>query len=664
MPRDVPVGNGQILVNFDLGYHVTGVFFPHVGQENQTEGHVCRFGVWRDGMMAWFSEGGWEDLVVGYEPDTLVTQVSARHQGLGLVIHFTDAVDFNENVLVRAIRFEPLPGREAGEVRVFFHFDAHMGEQDVGQSAYYDPKTRAIIHFKEDRYCLLGGMDDRREGLFEYAIGIKEVGGLEGTWRDAEDGHLEGNPVAQGSVDTTSSLVTTSSGTVHFWLTLGKSYQEVTMLDSLIRDKTPEVLTQRTRDYWHLWVMPQQVYPGDLPDSIMSLVRRSLLTIRTQIDRDGAILAATDWDIVRFGRDTYDYVWPRDGALVADAMDRWGLWSSIHRFYSFCSRVLQPGGYFLHKYNPDGTPGSTWHARIMGGHEVLPIQEDETALVLQMLWRHFERHRQVEIVAPMYRHFIIAAADFLVSYRDPVTHLPLPSHDLWEERWGVLTFTAATVWAGLMAGAHFARAFGEVGQAERYEQAAREVREAVTVHLFDRETNRFARMAEWDLENQCIAGLDLTPDASLFGIIDTGMFEPDDPKLVSTYEQLEKLLWVKTDVGGMARYTNDPYQRVPADPETVPGNPWFICTLWLCEWRIARAKSLADLAAAKELLVWVKKHALPSGIMAEQINPFTHEPLSVSPLTWSHAAFVATVHKYLERHKALAKAGVAVAATS
>ncbi len=33
--------------------------------------------------------------------------------------------------------------------------------------------------------------------------------------------------------------------------------------------------------------------------------------------------------------------------------------------------------------------------------------------------------------------------------------------------------------------------------------------------------------------------------------------------------------------------------------------------------------------------------------MAEQIHPITGEPLSVSPLTWSHAAFVSRVERYL-----------------
>src|SRR5947199_7129209 len=34
-------------------------------------------------------------------------------------------------------------------------------------------------------------------------------------------------------------------------------------------------------------------------------------------------------------------------------------------------------------------------------------------------------------------------------------------------------------------------------------------------------------------------------------------------------------------VGGVARYENDYYHRISNDIAAVPGNPWFICTLWL-----------------------------------------------------------------------------------
>jgi GH15 family glucan-1,4-alpha-glucosidase len=109
-------------------------------------------------------------------------------------------------------------------------------------------------------------------------------------------------------------------------------------------------------------------------------------------------------------------------------------------------------------------------------------------------------------------------------------------------------------------------------------------------------------------------------------------------------------LWARTSSGGMARYENDYYYQVTHDLTQAQGNPWFICTLWLAQYRIAHATSIEELHQALPLLTWVLNHALPSGVMAEQINPFTSEPLSVSPLTWSHAEYVLTVRWYLGKY--------------
>jgi GH15 family glucan-1,4-alpha-glucosidase len=56
---------------------------------------------------------------------------------------------------------------------------------------------------------------------------------------------------------------------------------------------------------------------------------------------------------------------------------------------------------------------------------------------------------------------------------------------------------------------------------------------------------------------------------------------------------------------------------------------------------------------AEEMLQWAARRALPSGVLAEQVHPLTGAPLSVSPLTWSHSTFVATVMSYLSRRETL-----------
>ncbi|MGO9567704.1 MAG: glycoside hydrolase family 15 protein [Desulfomonilaceae bacterium] len=645
MPRDIPVGNGKLLVCFDRDYCIRDLYFPHVGKENHVGGNYFRFGVWVDGRFSWVGKD-WK-LDLQYLPDTLVTDVSLYNQALGILLRCNDAVDFHENVFLRKISIENLDAKKR-EIRLFFANDFSISGNDVGDTAAFDPKTGGIVHYKDDIYLLANGKTAGTDGLTGFAIGQKGVGGLEGTYRDAEDGVLSGNPIAQGAVDSVISVSLeiegTSGGTAYFWLCAGQKWEEVRVIDAIVKDKHPENLILRTSDYWRLWVRKENPRLELLPDKIGDLYRRSLLILRTQIDWQGGIIAANDSDVIRFNRDTYSYVWPRDGALVANALDQAGFPELSQRFYRFAADILEEGGYLLHKYNPDGTLASSWHPWLSDGHTQLPIQEDETALVIWALWHHFVYRRDVEFIKPLYRSFIKKAADFMCNYRDKETGLPGPSYDIWEERRGIFSFTVAAVFSGITAASLFCTAFGEKDKADRYMQVAAEIRDGASKYLWRPDLNRFCRMIfrndHGDIE------IDTTRDASLTGLLSFGLYSAADPRLISTMEDLRDKLWVKTQVGGMARYEGDSYHRVSND---LPGNPWFICTLWLADFLADRAETEIDVASAVELMQWVTDHALPSGVLAEQVHPLTGEPLSVSPLTWSHATFVATVHRVL-RH--------------
>ena len=56
MARDIPVGNGDLLINFDELYRVRDIYYPCVGRYNHTGGHVQRFGVWADGQFSWIDQ--------------------------------------------------------------------------------------------------------------------------------------------------------------------------------------------------------------------------------------------------------------------------------------------------------------------------------------------------------------------------------------------------------------------------------------------------------------------------------------------------------------------------------------------------------------------------------------------------------------------------------
>jgi GH15 family glucan-1,4-alpha-glucosidase len=409
-------------------------------------------------------------------------------------------------------------------------------------------------------------------------------------------------------------------------------------------------MIRQTSDYWTAWVQKEHRPSGDLPKSVTDIFNRSLLVLRTQIDNRGAITAANDSDIIRFGRDTYSYMWGRDGAFVSAALAKAGYWHVCQRFFAFCSRALSEEGYLFQHYNPDGSLASNWHSWFSDGEEVLPIQEDSTALVLWALWIHYESTKDIEFIKPLYKELVIKSADFLVKHRDSETLLPTASYDLWEERYGTHAYTVAAVIAGLRAAARFAGLFRDLPLAKIYDEAADQMKEGIVQHLYSSSLERYARSG---YRKDTGYELDEVIDISLLGLATLGVLPPKDPRMVKTAEAIRRQLWLNTPVGGCARYQNDNYQREDDTPKEVPGNPWFIATLWLGEYFILRAENLEELHEAIPYLEWCGANALPSGVLAEQVHPLNGAPLSVSPLTWSHSAFVWAVLQYTEKFNSL-----------
>jgi oligosaccharide amylase len=675
MPRDIPVGNGNLLVTFDNQYQIRDLYYPHVGQENHAGAGPCRFGLYTDvpgrgkNRLYWTTDEGW-DIKQRYLRDTLTTSVSLDHKDLRLTLYCNDTVDFHRPIMVRKVKVKNLAGHER-QVRLMHHQDFNMYGTKIGDTAYFDPELRSMIHYRGKRYLMTTFFSCGEQRIDEYATGTSGFHGAEGTWRDAEDGHLQGNPIAQGAVDSTMAhhvnLPANGEATVYMVIVAGESREELLEQHKWLMKQGPQGVIDRTSSYWRLWLGGVNINFGNLPTKVVELFKRSLLVVRTQIDNDGAIVAANDSDIMQFSRDTYSYMWPRDGALVANALDMAGFSDLARWFYTFCQRVITPEGYFHHKYNPDGSPASSWHPWVIKGERAMPIQEDETALVVWSLWRHYYRYRDIEYIRPLWVDIVQKAADFMVKYRDPRTGLPLPSYDLWEERWGVHAFTVATVYGALKAARNFAVCFGDRAKADVYNRAADEIKAGAEKYLWSERLNRFVRRL---VPKDPVPGADgqgVSPpiddvyevdeviDASLYAVFKFHLFEADDPRVEATMRAIEEQLWVKTRVGGVARYENDYYHRISNDIASVPGNPWFICTLWLADYFIARAKTPGELKMALPIFEWTANHALDSGVLAEQVNPYTNEPISVSPLTWSHATVVSTVMKYLEKLEELQK---------
>jgi len=655
MPQSLVLGNGSLLVNFNNRALVRDFYFPYAGLENHSSKKIHQLGVWVDslpsqangeaGVFSWLTDPAWQ-IEQCYEQATMVGSTIACNPRLGIKLDITDIVYNERTIFIRKIIVTNQASSNR-RIKVYLHQDFKISDSNMADTALFDPETHSILHYKGRRCFLINSIINKKP-FHHYAIGMNDpTRGLKGTWMDAEDGELTGMPIEHGPVDSVVGLASdfkaNGTKTIFYWIAAGTNIAEAKDLNQYVLKKTPAHLIETTRNYWRAWVTQQQYSFYKLPPEIITQFQHSLLVIRTQVDNHGSILAANDSDLLKYGKDTYSYVWGRDGALTALALDKAGFSHLTKRFYKFSRQTLTSDGYQLHKYLPDGSLASSWHPWVDSqGQPQLPIQEDETATILYSLWHHWLHHKDLEFIEEMYNPLIKRSAHFLMKYRDK-TGLPLPSYDLWEEKRGVSTYTAASVYGGLIAAASFANLLGKQPEARKYERAALQIKKNILNLLWDEKQQYFIKQLAPDEGG--IYHRDFTVDiSSIYGIIKYKVLSINDDKVQKAIQKTRRVLHVNTEVGGYIRYEGDNYHRASPNAQC---NPWIITTLWIAQFDIIQAKSEEDCLEAIKILQWVNQHSSPTGIIPEQLNPYTGEPLSVAPLTWSHAVLVETVIDYL-----------------
>ena len=647
MSRSIVLSNGELAIALDSNGLVRDVYYPHVGYEDHVRGHyIHRIGVWVDGRMSWLGEDSAWEITVGCEEEALASAIVATNAALQVELTFKDIVYNEKPVFVRRVMVANQAPR-AREIKLYFAHQFEIYKSHGGETAYLDPVSHSIIHYKGRRVFLMGASLDGEE-FQDYAIGIANFQGHEGTHRDAEDGALSKNPIEHGSVDSViglyGSYAANQSRTSYYFIAGAQSIPQAQELQKYVIDKTPEHIIRSTSDYWRAWLGAYDWHFYKLAPDHIALFKKSLMYVRAHVDDHGGIIASLDSDMLQHGLDTYSYVWPRDAAYAAMALDAAGDTNVAKRFFEFCKSIISEEGYFMHKYLPDGSLGSSWHPWIRGGQFQLPIQEDETALVMIALAEHYRHSHDLEFLEAMFAPLIKRPAEFMIKYRDEKTKLPDASYDVWEAKRGSSTYSSAAVYRALLAASEMADVLGKTDHERRYKQAAAEIKKGILNNLWDEKRGVFYKMLN---RNDREVAIDHTIDiSSAYGIFAFGVLAPDDPQLAKAFDNTVQVLSAGIHAGGIARYEADEYYRGGRD---FPGNPWIVTTLWHAEFLIATAQHEQDFDKVRDIFSWVSKHALPSGVLPEQLNAATGEPLSATPLMWSHAAYVSAVLKYLDR---------------
>lgn len=664
MARALTLGNGSMLVCLDKYGFVRDFYFPYVGLENHVAGNKHKIGIMVDDQFSWVDDGSWK-ITLGYKPETMVGYLVCKNEKLQISLVMEDSVYNESDVFLRQVDVYNHQDKVV-DVKVFFHQVFHISETKKRNTVFFDPTHNAIVHYKGRRVFIVNGRTDHGTAIDDYTVGAYQYEGKEGSYKDAEDGHLTKNAVEHGSVDSVIRFCVSCEGQkksrIYYWITAGKTLEEAYELNEMVTRKTPGGMLHSTESYWTAWLRTQNFDIKDLSKGQKRLFETSLFILRSHFDKRGSVIASADSEMIEYGKDDYAYMWPRDAAFIVSALDKVGFSEVTKNFFLFCKDVLHPDGYLHHRFRPDQALGSTWHSTTSQREWLkdkilqLPIQEDESASVIFALWNHFEQTKDLEFIELLYKPLIEKIAQFLMHFIDQKTGLPLPSYDLWEEKIGVSTYTCSAVYGGLMAAAKFAELLDKRNHMRDYKAAAKGIKNAAIEHLFSEKIQSFVRIA--NIIDGAVV-LDETVDASaLFGLWYFGMLDQSDPLFQKSLQQAQNRLAVQGPVGGVMRYENDAYFR-----STTSSNPWFITTLWEVQRRLQQeVVTQQDFDFAQTIFEWVLKYMYPSGVLAEQLNPETGESLSATPLVWSHAVYLETMALYLRRKKdfELANAGISV----
>jgi GH15 family glucan-1,4-alpha-glucosidase len=634
------LSNGELHVGLNKYGVVHDFYYPYVGFENHAAGPSLRHkvGVWIDGELSWTDDESWT-FSHHYPHTGLIGHTLAKNDHLGVMLEFDDTVDAEMSVFMRNIHIINTRD-QARDIRLFMYQAFAIGDSRSNtDTAQYLPDSNAILHYRGRRAFIISGTNADNTPFDQHSIGLFGIENHEGSYRDAEDGELGGNYVEHGRVDSilrfSMHIEAHSSTRVHYWISAGMSNREALYLHKQVQEQGVDERIHKTAKWWQEWLKPSIEFAKGLPENHQNLFIESMMIIKSQIDKRGAVIASTDSTMLNYSRDAYAYSWPRDGANTVWPLIRLGYYQEAYRFFEFCQRGLHPNGYLMHKYRADGALGSSWHPYVHADGVVSPpIQEDETASVVFVFTQFYNLSKDSSLIREFFHSMIKPMADWMASFVDDTTGLPKPSYDLWEQTFSTSTYTTAVTYAALIAASELAVVAGEEANSVKWRTAAEDIQVAARKYLFNEERQIFytgINVVKGEVVYDSILDVSATYSAFMFGL-----FTADSHEVKASIETIRTTFNTTPENPGLPRSENDDYRR---GRQGIPGNWWYITTLWQAQYDIEMGNTEDGL----KILDWIKSHAMPTGLMGEQIDPVDGAVISPAPLTWSHAEYISTL---------------------
>ena len=396
----------------------------------------------------------------------------------------------------------------------------------------------------------------------------------------------------------------------------------------------PEMEIKETIGYWEEYIKSHDLMKvldnPKISDKVKQIYVRSILLFNVLTNKEyGGIAASLEIDEKKTKCGRYAYCWPRDAVYITQAFDYVGMREETERFYKiFCKKTQSRNGKWEQRFYVDGRLAPSW------GYQI-----DETASIIYGVCEHYKMTHDLKFISENLS-MCENAMSYLISYVDDFLSTQdkhKVSYDLWEENQGYSLYSISCIVAAYNASL---RIFEEVKALYSYKKREEldylqtkyvgiiskqipRIIEYINEHFYDKERESFIRRLG-----------DNRLDISILGaVVPFKILEPNDEKVVNTVRNIKASL--KKPEGGYVRYEYDNYI----------GGPWPICTLWMALYNLEHG----EYDEAIENFDFATNSASDHGLLPEQTDNRTMQPLWNIGLNWSHAMYILAIHKMIEK---------------
>ncbi|AIJ04877.1 glucoamylase/oligosaccharide amylase [Methanocaldococcus bathoardescens] len=601
------VGNNSLLVKIGDYGEISYIFYPHVGYETHFFDSALAI---YDKKAKWHWDNDW-DISQKYIEETNIFKTILEDDKIILTIK--DFVPVSHNVLIRRLHIKNKLDKKLN-FKLFFYESLRIGENPTKNTVRF-LEDGCIVKYDEKYIFCIGS--DKKIDSFQCGNRYSK----NSAYVDIENGILMEHKESYGLM--TDSAISWNieidekrSLAFNIYILPQKfdgDFSIITEQLKIIMDNN-EHIENLSMNYWKNVIgdIKRCIHPEFRSNKeIYSIAKRALMTLLMLCDKDGGIIAAPSL------HPDYRYVWGRDGAYIAIALDLFGIRGIPDRFFEFMSKIQNDDGSWLQNYYVNGKPRLT------------AMQIDQIGSMLWAMDVHYRLSGDRKFVK-RYWNTIEKAGNYLNLAALNFT----PCFDLWEEKFGVFAYTMGAIYAGLKCAYSMSKAVDKRDKVKHWEKTIEFLKYEASKRFYLKDEERFAKS---------INPLNKEIDTSILGLsYPFNLIDVDDERMIKTAEAIEKAF--KYKVGGIGRYPGDIY---------FGGNPWIITTLWLSLYYRRLSKVLKEknddradryLQKSKKLFDWVMKYSF-NGLFPEQIHKELGIPMSAMPLGWSNAMFLIYIYE-------------------